>query len=147
MTDPELEALLGTLGVDASTVHLVAVLPLLEVAWADGELQPAERDAIEAFVARSGEVDEASAALVGRWLDQRPSDADLALGRTLLGELAQRSGGVAAKVGPGTVDEVLGYCETVARAAGGLFGRAFTVSAEERWAIRRIAVLVGDNHG
>ena len=140
MTDEELIAELRTMGIDAESHKVIALLPLVQVAWADGTIQPAERKLIfqiaeenDMFIGDAGRI-------LDSWLNNHPTEAYVVHGRKLLVELAQReSGRLGETISLSTLDEVLAFCESVALAAGGLFGILWTIDKRERIAIREIA--------
>lgn len=139
MTDDALIAALHSLGLNEENVHAVAMLPLLEVAWADGRIGEPERRLILEIARKRGVLDTEAALLLESWLRYRPSDRYLAHGREVLVELASRGHG---DVGftPQTITEVLRFCEQVAVAAGGLLGRALkTIDPAEKAALTEIA--------
>ena len=75
-TDDEvLLAKLQASGLTPDTLGLLFVLPLVEVAWADGIVSPGERQVILEMAARRGIVPDTAASrkLMG-WLDQCPTD-------------------------------------------------------------------------
>ena len=135
MNDRQLTAALANLGLDASSYPAVALLPLIEVAWADGRIQSAERRLI-ARVAKQYEMP-VSDAWLDRWLKKRPSATAFLLARTVLLSLLNRSD--APPDAPETVENLLGLCYRVAAVAGGLFGLAFTVTPRERACMEDIA--------
>jgi len=128
MTDDELRRALGRLGVDAHSLRALPLLPLVQVAWADGRVQRAERGLIHE-VARKYGLGDAGMALLDRWLDVRPSDKSFLLARRVLLALwaRDRDRGEA----PESLDGVIRMCMCVARVAGGLFGLAFTLDRRE----------------
>ncbi|HHO50786.1 MAG TPA: TerB family tellurite resistance protein [Deltaproteobacteria bacterium] len=135
MTDGELTTALANLGLNRSNYRAVALLPLVEVAWADGRIQRAERELIARIAQRYGL--EPGDAWLERWLERRPSATLFLAVRTVLLALMSRRG-----QDPGTPDDpvaLLALCLRVAEAAGGLFGLAFTVSPRERACIEEIA--------
>ena len=71
-------ALLSTLqatGFTPDTLGLLFVVPLIEVAWADGDVSSGERQLILETAARRGIAPDTSAAMELRgWLDQRPTN-------------------------------------------------------------------------
>lgn len=139
MTDAELISTLHSLGLNDENVHAIALLPLLEVAWADGRIHEPERRLILEIARKRGVLDSEAALLLETWLRYRPSDRYMALGRTALAELARR-GHSDVGITPGTIHEVLQFCEQVAVAASGLLGRAFkTVDPAEKAALAEIA--------
>lgn len=139
MTDDELIAELNELGIDRTSYRVAALLPLIQVAWADGEIQDKERSSILEIAEGNGMLRGAGGDVVRGWLQERPTDQALARGRRVLVALVHRHRGIGEELSPDTLDAILGRCEDVARAAGGLFDVAFTVDARERAAIKEIA--------
>lgn len=137
MTDDALVSALHGLGLTEENVHAIAMLPLLEVAWADGRIHEPERRLILNIARQRGVIDSEAALLLESWLRYRPSDRYLALGREVLVELSTRGGG---NFTPQTITEVLQFCEQVAVAASGLLGRAFkTIDPAEKATLAEIA--------
>lgn len=135
MNETEILDGLHSLGIGARNHRLVLLLPMVQVAWADDQIQPEERERILAVAQEAGLLDDEGFRLVHGWLTIRPSDDELALGRDILVSLAHRTMGLGADVGERDLQTVHDLCLEVARAAGGLFGVAFTVSREERIAL------------
>lgn len=133
MNDTEIKQLLESLGASTATWRALAILPLVQVAWADGRVQEAERRLVLKAAARIAPGQDCQD-LVDGWLSTPPSRAEYARGHTALVALARRGG-----LEPHTLTDVVGLCEQVAASAGGLFGVAFTVSDSERDALRDIA--------
>ncbi|HMP78990.1 MAG TPA: hypothetical protein PKD54_06025 [Pirellulaceae bacterium] len=74
ITDSETLELLVENGISAETLVCVSLIPLIEVAWADGSVQPEERKAILAAAQQTHIVpDSASFALLEHWMTQRPT--------------------------------------------------------------------------
>ena len=136
MTNAEIEAGLSALGVDRDNLKVLALLPLVQVAWADGVVQGAERAVIRAAAGRLGL--EAPDVLEG-WLDKRPTSLQFLTGQQILLALTARgTGGLM----PETLPLLVEWCGEVAEAAGGLFGVAFKIEASERAVIAEIANLL-----
>ena len=142
-TDPEVLELLLDMGLDRETAPVVPLLPLVQVAWADGEVSEKERAAVRK-VARARQIAEGSPAdeLLTKVLETRPSerffaDALHALKDVLASlpedERNKRGDGFAAAV------------EEIASASGGLFGIG-KVSSEEREVIRKVATELEKAH-
>jgi hypothetical protein len=71
-TDHVLDSLVAA-GVRAETLAAVSLVPVVEVAWCDGSVSPAERDAVlNAAVHHGIAPDSAPYALLKRWLEDRP---------------------------------------------------------------------------
>lgn len=139
MTDDELIRELDHLGIRGDHVRLVAMIPLLQVAWADGQIQKPERRHILKHAEAFGVHDEYSQGLLESWLTDEPSPAFFARGRRLLVTLAGRHRGLGSDFPPNTITQIESLCLEVAQAAGGLFNRVFTVTPEERTALAQIA--------
>lgn len=138
-SDQELVQRIGQLGIDQSSYRALALLPLVEVAWADGTVQSAERDLIVKIASENYFDMGNGAEILDGWLSKRPAEDYFDQGRALLVELARRERGVGADLDGQTLSALLDLCEDVARAAGGLFGIAFTIEKKERSAIRDIS--------
>lgn len=139
MDDRELVESLHYLGIDEANCRVIALLPLARVAWADGGVQPAERSAILAIARQGGFVDSETERTLEGWLTNAPTDAYFERGTNVLVALAKRGGALASRVDASTLDAIVGYCEVVAKSAGGLFGLAFSVNPAERKALADIA--------
>lgn len=135
MQEQQLRDDLASLGISASNWRSVLMLPLIQVAWADHKIQSGERRELERIATMLG----VEPHLQQRWLDERPTDAQLALGRKLVVELAYRDRGMGAELPTSVLDTIELLCERVAESAGGLFGFAFAVSPEEEIAISSIS--------
>jgi hypothetical protein len=133
--DPEVVRELQKLGFTPETVGLLPLVPLVQVAWADGSIAEAEREKI-VDLARSRGVVDGSAAYVQlqAWLADRPSWEVFDGARRLIRAVVDAPGGETKM----TVDELVAYCEEIASASGGLFGLR-KISAEERDILTSIA--------
>ena len=118
--DPEMLRELQKLGFTAETVALLPLVPVVQVAWADGNVAGAERDAIRAL-ARARGITEGSAAhhQLESWLADRPAAGVFAGATRLIRAILDSPGSEQAKI---SADELVGYCESIASASGGLFG-------------------------
>jgi len=135
MTDERLHEDLRRLGLEAGHAPLVALIPLVEVAWSDGSVAEAERERILEAAASHALVDEAGRELLSEWLTTRPSGFFLDTGRRALRELVRRGDAPVGSQG------IVALCYAVAASAGGLFGFG-SISSTEREAIGRIAELL-----
>jgi uncharacterized tellurite resistance protein B-like protein len=112
------------------------LLPLVHVSWADGKIQPAERQRICELLDKRGIPPESDAAvLIASLLEQKPSEA---FTRESLGLLKRM---LADK--PDAQRDVVGLCKGVAEASGGLLGFGSKVSLEEQELIALIAETLG----
>ena len=90
MDELELTSSLAALGLHRSNWRAVALLPLIEVAWADGRVQSAERTLL-AQIARERGFDP-DGTFLDRWTSRRPPKATCLAARTLLMHLWARAG-------------------------------------------------------
>jgi hypothetical protein len=134
VTDPEISRELADLGFTLETVKLLPLIPVLEVAWAEGGVTPGERKMV-VDVARTRGIEEGSTAdrQLIEWLDRRPDESVFRRARRLVSALFASGGRFDI-----TTDDLLKYCEAIADASGGLFGFG-RVSSEERATLGRIA--------
>lgn len=125
------------MGIDAEAVAALALVPLVAVAWADGEIHEREREAI-LHAARDAGLPENRPAyqLIEGWLTHAPDTHLLELWadyvRCLCAELEparQRE----------FRDELLGRTRAIAEAAGGFLGLTSKISAKEQAVLDRLA--------
>jgi hypothetical protein len=124
------------LGLDGDVVPILHLLPLVQIAWADGTVSVSERKAILSAVEAHGVEPHSKAGLfMASLLESRPSktllDAILAILRDILAARDQHP------------TSLLEACQEVAEASGGLLGLGNKVSAEEREAIQDVARALG----
>jgi len=125
------------IGLTEDTLELLRVLPLVYVAWADGEIQPEELAVIIESAESFGLSHAASLELLESWLQDRPSDNFFKQGLRLLSYVvASLPDDEAAKA----VDDVAALCDSVARAAGGMVGHSVRIDPDEQMALRQVAV-------
>jgi hypothetical protein len=136
---------LNELGLDRETVRLLHLVPLVEVAWADGEVSLDEKDLILHLADARGVKDESPARekLLG-WLSKRPprETFEKAL-RALHAILEAGPEGQAKRAKTSLVD----LCKEVASASGGFFGFGTKISDEERAAIEHVGRKLSESHG
>ena len=134
VTDPELSRQLAELGFTTETVKLLPLIPVLEMAWAEGEVTAAERKmVVDAARGRGIEAGGAADRQLADWLDRRPEDSLFRRAGRLINALVESGGRFEV-----TPDDIIKYCEAIADASGGLFGIR-RVSSEERATLSRIA--------
>lgn len=121
MTDQQLLEELHQLGLDRRNARVVACLPLIHVAWADGKIQKGERNAILDIAAKERLADAAAQPILEKWLTVPPTHDEVDRACDILRELARRNGGLDTGLTPEKVDTIVGLCRKVA-AAGGLLG-------------------------
>jgi hypothetical protein len=138
VSDPAVLAELQELGFTADTVSLLPLVPVLELAWAEGGITPAERQMLVSL-ARSRGVGDGNAAdrQLQAWMTTRPAPEVFAKAGRLISALLASGAGVAQGL---TADQLVAYCEQIASASGGLLGLPIrAISMEERNLLTRIA--------
>src|SRR5918993_1548863 len=115
---------------------LLPLIPVLQVAWAEGGVSAAERTMI-IDLARSRDIAAGSAAdaQLQDWLEEKPSDATFRKASRLIAAMLDHPAGAEMQV---SADDLMKYCEQIAHASGGLFGIG-KVSAGEKAALQQIA--------
>ena len=133
--DADVIRALADLGIDEFSVKALPLLPLVQVAWSDGEIQAGELLTIEGVAAKRFGLGEEGQRLLGNWLRYPPSAHYFAKGREALLMVAQHGqDGLDESV----LHDVLVLARKVARSAGGLFGIG-AISAGEAAALEEIA--------
>lgn len=138
MTDAQLRGRLRALGIDSRSWKVAALLPLAHVAWADGEVQDAERKRIIGIAKDRGLLHGDGRMVLEGWLRFQPSPNYMAKGLAVVQELARR-GGLGQCGMPGR--DLLNCGESVAKAAGGIFGWWLTVGKDEQQTLDAVSRL------
>ena len=137
--DPESLRDLEALGFTPRTIALLPLIPVLQVAWAEGGVSAAERGMIMTL-ARSRDIAAGSEAdlQLQEWLDRRPAEETFRKASRLIGAMLDRPEGTEVQM---SADDLIKYCEQIAQASGGIFGIG-SVSAEEKAAMEQIAAAL-----
>jgi len=133
--DPDVLRDIAELGFTADTVILLPLVPILQVAWAEGGISPAERKLILDFARLRG-ITEGSPAdqQLADWLKLQPAPEVFSRGDRLVAAMLAAG---AAPTHDLSADDLVKYCESIAAASGGILGIG-KVSAVERSAIEEI---------
>jgi hypothetical protein len=135
LTDPAMLKDLEELGFTPDTVALLPLVPVVQMAWAEGGVTPAER-AMIAKLAHARGIEPGSAAdrQLTSWLDHRPAEHVFVHATRLIRAMLDAS-----PQGAGfTADELVRYCESIADASGGFLG-INKVSADEKEILASLA--------
>lgn len=145
MLRDRLQRSLSRLQLTPSTYHLLKLLPLVYVAWADGKMEQVERERIHTFASRAYELDRSGAALLERWLTQCPTHEYVVEGlRDLYASaLAEDDGDVDLSELPA----LLSYAEAIARSTDDALDQPSAVTEAEDKALQEIAQLLHVDHG
>lgn len=133
------------LNIGPDTLTAMAVVPLICVAWADGRVQEAERQAILAAAEAAGvQPQNGRYPLLEYWLNKPPSDE-------LLEAWEHYIQGLCLRLDEREVDELrrelLDRARGVAEAAGGLLGFGSKTSSAERAVLTRLEQAFGRASG
>lgn len=138
LEEPALLGKIKQLGVTLDIGSAFVLAPLVEVAWADGHVSHAEREAVLRLAERRGvAADSADHTQLLEWLKHRPSpeiiQAALEAIRIAMSVLPR-------KEAEERISHMIGACEEVARSSGGMerLLRAGGVLSEERAVIAAI---------
>lgn len=142
MTDAELAETLRALGMDVVSWRALPLLPLVQVAWADGRIQDAERDLILELARSRFLLEEEGQMLLRNWLHHPPTPSYVRLGQDALVQLCNHN---AAPIGPSQLGDVVDFAKQVAAAAGGFYGFGAVGKAEAE-AIEQIAGALHLDH-
>lgn len=141
VNDQEVLEALQDLGYTSETIQLLHIVPLVEVAWAEGGVAEREREMIYRIAESRGiQPDTAAYEMLSRWLEEKPS------GRFF--ENTLHAIGVVLALLPeeqrqASRQDLIAYCSQIASAvASGILGRG-GVTDEERALIAHIATEIG----
>ena len=139
LKDPGLLRDLEELGFTPDTLPLLPLIPIVQVAWAEGGVSDAERRLILEF-ARARNITTGSDAdrQLTEWLERRPSDQVFAKAMRLVRAMLDNPGDLPAQV---SADELIASSERIAAASGGVLGIG-RISATERAALEQIAAAL-----
>ena len=118
------------LGISADTLAALSLVPLVEVAWADGSVDDEERDTILAAAEAAGVGRESgSAQLLESWLTIRPDPEMVTAWKEYVGAL---SASFSDERKEDFKQALLSRARSVAQASGGVLGFGTKVSKSER---------------
>jgi hypothetical protein len=140
MTDDAVLDKLVNLGLKANTIAALSLVPLIEVAWADGEIQDNERTAILQGAHGKGlEQGTDGYDLLQAWLKKKPSTELLDAWEGYIKALASQLNEEQNRL---LKNQIVGFAKMVAAAAGGFLGIGRVSSAEEKILARIEAAFV-----
>jgi len=136
MTESHVRDALRSLGMDRMSFRALPLLPLVQVAWADGEVQQEEREMILELAREKYQLNDEGMMLLRNWLHHAPSKDYVERGQEALVSLCVRDLG--AHLDRGILEDVVALSQRVAAAAGGFFGLG-AVKRSETHALNQIA--------
>ncbi len=142
--DTEILSDLQALGYTSDTVALLHMVPLIQVAWADGNVAERERDLILELAGARG-LEEGSPAYqqLTDWLTQRPSEEFF---QDTLRIVAKLFEALTPEQQAASKRDLVSYSADIASISGGILGLGRKVSREEREVIERIAAELEKAH-
>ena len=141
ITNAAVLAQLAAIDLSSETVAALSLVPLIEVAWADGRLDAKERSALLAAAEQAGfSKGSASYLLFEEWLRERPSPQVLAAWKAYVADLSRTLDGQAAQA---LKQDLLGRARAVAEAAGGLLGLGNRISSAEQAVLTELEQAFG----
>lgn len=139
LSDPALIAELAALGFTPETVSVLPLVPIVEMAWAEGGVTAAERTMLVTLARGRGIADGSPAdRQLADWLTQQPSPSVFERATRLIRAMLDTGSPESGKL---TADELIKYSESIAAASGGILGIG-KVSAEERATLARIVAAL-----
>jgi hypothetical protein len=129
MTDDAVLEQLVTLGLRANTIAALSLVPLIQVAWADGAIQDNERTAILQGAHGKG-LEEGSDGyeLLQTWLKKPPTDELFAAWSAYIKSLTAALNDEQNRL---LKNQIVGFAKLVAASAGGILGFGKVSSSEE----------------
>ncbi len=138
--DAVLQSLLD-LHIDVQTMAALALIPLIEVAWADDYLDEKEKQAILAAAHASGlEKGQVAYKVLESWLTHQPKPQLLKTWEEYIRELR---GQLSEEEQKSLKTSLLGRARSVAEASGGYLGLGFKVSKTETTMLKRLEEAFG----
>lgn len=130
------------LGLEPQTVLALQLVPLAAIAWADGRIEPRERDAVlKASAAQGVSPDSVAGQMLDQWLMQRP-------GAELVEAWKRQMRALWPSLSPKERDEIrksaLERARSIAEAAGGFLGLTSRISPEEKAVLDDLAQALAD---
>jgi hypothetical protein len=134
--DPALIRELEELGFTPDTIVLLPLVPIVQVAWAEGGVSDAERRLLVQLARSRGVADgDAADRQLKDWMDTRPARDVFSRASRLIRAMLDNPEASHAGM---SADELIRYSEEIAAASGGILGMG-RVSAEERATLAQIA--------
>lgn len=141
-TDEGLAQEVLSLGFDAETARVLPLIPLIQVAWADGRISRAEDKTVwEKANAFGVEKDSAAGEFLSMLLQERPSGIFFERVNLVIREI------VADAPESDIATNVLGWSKAVAEASGGFFGLVDPIDVTEQRVLDDLAAHFGITGG
>jgi hypothetical protein len=144
VADEEILQALQELGYTRETVALLHLVPLVQVAWADGHVASREREHI-LDVARIRGIQTGHPAYqqLADWLNHRPPDELFQKTLRLIRDLLQA---LPPEQREASTRDLVSYCTQIAAASGGLLGLGRRISDQEHSVLEQVAAELEHAH-
>ena len=141
LTDPKVLERLVQLEITPEILVALTVVPLIEVAWADGEIEPKERKAVvEAARSLRHGAEPIAPGVLESWLDKKPDPKLVSTWQVYVQ-------GLCTSLTPAERErlreQIVGHARQVAQASGGILGLGSKISASEEKVLARLAKAFG----
>ncbi len=139
--DPAMLQELEALGFTPDTISLLPIVPIVQVAWAEGGVSNDERALIVQFARERGVgADSTADHQLQHWLAERPSEEVFSRATRLIRAMLDHPEG---QIRPLSVEDLVHRCEEIAAASGGILG-FHKISGPERATLARIQRALKD---
>jgi tellurite resistance protein len=141
ITDADLLQRLAALGIRPETLAALTLIPLVEVAWADGKMEAREREAVLRGAESSGIAEGTpSYGLLEIWTQDPPAPELMSSWKDYIRGLCAE---LSADQKWHLEEKILGRARAVAEAAGGFLGLGAKISSEEEAVLRDLEKAFG----
>lgn len=142
ITDEKVLDNLISLNIRPEIIAALAIVPLIEVAWADGKVDKKEKDAVIAAAREKipGQKNDGIIELLQEWLDKRPSSDLFNAWRHYTASLCEK---LKDKDKNALKSEIIGHARDIAAASGGFLGMG-SISSEEETIIEELEKAFGN---
>ena len=135
-TSDEVAAEALELGFDTATAVILPMVPLIEIAWADGRIEEKERQKVKEFAAANGITDAGALEFLELLMENKPSNLFFKRTNRVVAHI------IADDPNNPTTQDVLTHALAVAESAGSFFGLTSAVSGAERDMLAELAKIL-----
>lgn len=136
---------LERLGIPPDDFRVLKLLPLIYVAWADGSIEPEQKQRIHDFAMRNYDLSPTGIAVLNRWLSHRPSHAYVTEGLRDIYHLALAPDDM--EVDFSELPALLSYAEALGRSTAHALDRPDGISPGGDAALEEVASALHIDHG
>lgn len=136
---------LEKLGIPPDDFRVLKLLPLIYVAWADGKIEPEQKQRVHDFAMRNYELSPAGIAVLNRWLSHRPTHEYISEGLHDIYLLARAEDDI--EVDFSELPALLSYAEALGRSTARALDRPDGISSKSDAALEEVARELHIDHG